>query len=112
MIILKHIRALKNVMIDTHPGITLSQLEFLFMVHAVGKITHTEAAAQMGLTNGAISRMLDVFGSKKKKTGRHKNLGLVQDTRDVDDDRIKHISMTTKGNLFICRYFATIESEL
>ena len=106
---LKHIRALKNAMIDTHPGITLSQLEFLFMIHSQS-MTHKEAAAQMGLTPGGISRMVDVFGSGKKK-GRALSLGLVQVEKDPEDDRIKYISMTTKGNLFICRYFATIESE-
>ena len=55
--------------------------------------------------------MVDVFGSGKKK-GRALSLGLVQVEKDPEDDRIKHISMTTKGNLLICRYFATIESEL
>ena len=51
--------------------------------------------------------MVDVFGDGKKK-GRSKSLGLVTTEKDSQDDRIKHILMTVKGDLFVERYFSTI----
>jgi DNA-binding MarR family transcriptional regulator len=49
----------------------------------------------------AVSRNVDVFGSGKSKSERHKSFGLIEAKRDLDDERLILLSLTDKGNNFL-----------
>ena len=49
----------------------------------------------------AISRNVDVFGTGKAKSERHKSYGLIEAKRDLDDERLLLINLTDKGRIFL-----------
>lgn len=55
----------------------------------------------MGVTLPAISRAVDVFGSSKKQKDRDLSLGFIEASRNVIDDRVITVKLTSKGLHFI-----------
>ena len=90
----------------------LSQCAFLWAVACKEGSTLTEIADRIGMTLGGVSRCVDVFGSKKKHSERHKNLGLVEIRDDLKDDRLQLIYLTKKGWGFIELFDKTFFCEI
>ena len=87
-----------------HQQIRVSQLLFLWAVAYKPNSTHSEIAAETGLSIGGVSRNVDIFGSRKPKSGREKCLGLVDVKNNPHDDRTMLIDLTDKGRNFIELY--------
>ena len=83
------------------PQIRASQMAFLQAVAVKPGSTQTELCAELGVTMSAVSRNVDVFGSAKSKSDRHKSYGLVEAKRDIDDERLILIYLTDKGRIFL-----------
>ena len=83
------------------PQIRVSQLAFLRAIAIKSGSTQTELCQELGVTMSAISRNVDVFGSGKSKSERHKSFGLIEAKRDIDDDRLILIYLTDKGRIFL-----------
>ena len=83
------------------PQLRVSQLAFLQAVALKPGSTQTELCQEMGVTMSASSRNVDVFGSGKAKTERHKSFGLIEAKRDLDDERLILIYLTNKGRIFL-----------
>jgi len=83
------------------PQMRVSQLAFLKAVALKPNSTQTELCQELGLTMSAISRNVDVFGTGKAKSERHKSFGLIEAKRDLDDERLILISLTDKGRIFL-----------
>ena len=87
-----------------HQQIRVSQLLFLWAVALKPGSTHSEIAAETGLSIGGVSRNVDIFGSRKPKSAREKSLGLVDVRNNPRDDRTMLIDLTDKGRNFIELY--------
>lgn len=83
------------------PQIRASQLLFLAAVAKSPSCTQTELCQKLGVTMSAVSRNVDVFGSGKSKSERHKSFGLIEAKRDLDDERLILLSLTDKGHNFL-----------
>ena len=83
------------------PQMRVSQLAFLKAIALKPGSTQTELCQELGLTMSAISRNVDVFGSGKAKSERHKSFGLIKAERDLDDERHILIYLTDKGRIFL-----------
>ncbi len=83
------------------PQIRVSQLAFLRAVALKPGATQTELCQELGVTMSAVSRNVDVFGSGKAKSDRHKSYGLIEAKRDLDDERLILIYLTGKGRTFL-----------
>lgn len=83
------------------PQIRCSQLAFLLQVAAKPGMTQTEICQELGVSTGAISRNVDVFGTGKNKSVRHKSYGLVEVRRDANDERLLMLYLTSKGQIFL-----------
>ena len=83
------------------PQMRVSQLAFLKAIALNPGSTQTELCQELGVTMSAISRNVDVFGTGKTKSERHKSYGLIQAKRDVDDERLILLSLTDKGRIFL-----------
>ena len=83
------------------PQMRVSQLAFLKAIALKPGSTQTELCQELGVTMSAISRNVDVFGSGRAKSERHKSFGLIEAKRDVDDDRLLLIYLTDKGRIFL-----------
>lgn len=85
-----------------HPQLRASQLELLLAIQLKPGQTQSELATDCSLTLSAVSRAVDVMGSK----GRTDNKGTVAmawlETRgNPHDDRIKQVYLTQKGSEFL-----------
>ena len=83
------------------PQLRVSQLAFLKAIALNPGSTQTELCQELGVTMSAISRNVDVFGSGKAKSERHKSFGLIEAKRDVDDERLILLYLTDKGRIFL-----------
>lgn len=83
------------------PQLRISQLAFLRAVSLSPGSTQTELCQVLGVTMSAVSRNVDVFGSGKAKSDRHKSFGLIEAKRDIDDERLILIYLTDKGRIFL-----------
>ena len=64
-------------------------------------MTQTEICQELGVSTGAISRNVDVFGTGKNKSVRHKSYGLtVEVRRDANDERLLMLYLTSKDKSF------------
>ena len=84
-----------------HPKIRANQLAFLQAVALKPGSTQTELCQELGVTMSAISRNVDVFGSGKAKSKRHKCFALVKAERDQNDERLVLIYLTDEGEAFL-----------
>lgn len=84
-----------------HPQLRVSQLKFLFIVKEHPNKSLSELSELMGVTLPAISRAVDVFGSSKKHKARDLSLGFIEASRNVIDDRVITVKLTSKGLHFI-----------
>lgn len=94
------------------PQLRVSQLAFLQAVALKPGSTQTELCQEMGVTMSAISRNVDVFGTGKAKSDRHKSHGLIEAKRDIDDERLILIYLTDKGRIFLELIEETIYGNL
>ena len=83
------------------PQIRVSQLLFLATIAAKPGSTQTELCQELGVTMSAISRNVDVFGTGKTKSERHKSYGLIEAKRDLDDECLILLYLTDKGRIFL-----------
>ena len=83
------------------PQIRASQLAFLQVIGLKPGMTQTELCQELGVTMSAISRNVDVFGSGRAKSQRHKSYGLIEVKRDIDDERLALLYPTDKGRIFL-----------
>ena len=83
------------------PQMRSSQLAFLKAIALKPGSTQTELCQELGVTMSAISRNVDVFGTGRSKSERHKSYGLIEAKRDLDDERLLLISLTDKGRIFL-----------
>ena len=83
------------------PQMRVSQLAFLKAIALKPGSTQTEICQELGVTMSAISRNVDVFGTGKAKSDRHKSLGLIEAKRDLDDERLILLYLTDKGRIFL-----------
>ena len=83
------------------PQMRISQLAFLKAIALKPGSTQTELCQELGVTMSAISRNVDVFGTGKAKSERHKSYGLIEAKRDLDDERLLLINLTDKGRIFL-----------
>ena len=88
------------------PQLRFSQMAFLYAIEDRPGISHSELAAELGVTASALSRNVDVFGSQKSKDlqPRQHNHGFVEVRKDASDDRIKTLFLTDKGKNFLNTY--------
>jgi DNA-binding MarR family transcriptional regulator len=88
------------------PQLRFSQMAFLKAIEDRPGISHSELAAELGVTASALSRNVDVFGSQKGKSlqPRQHNHGFVEVQKDLTDDRIKTLYLTDKGKNFLKTY--------
>ena len=84
-----------------HPQLRVSQLKFLFIVDANPDRSLSELSELMGVTLPAISRAIDVFGTKKNNRARDLSIGFIETSPSRYDDRIKTVKMTSKGKHFL-----------
>ena len=91
------------------PQLRWSQYLQLLTVAENPGITHAELAKRCRCTPAAITRFVDVFGSRGRD-GRSANGGrqFVSVTSELDDDRVKSIQITRLGLGFL----EQIEEEL
>lgn len=94
------------------PQLRVSQLAFLQAIALKPGSTQTELCQELGVTMSAISRNVDVFGSGKAKSERHKSFGLIEAKRDLDDERLILIYLTDKGRIFLELIESTIYGNL
>jgi len=85
-----------------HPQLTVSQINFLATVKLNPLATQTEIAKKIGLTLSAVSRQVDQFGSKPKRKSDHA-LGWIEVIHAPNDDRVKLLTMTERGNRFLAQ---------
>ena len=90
-----------KMMAGRFPQLRVSQLAFLQAIALKPGSTQTELCQELGVTMSAISRNVDVFGSGKAKSERHKSFGLIEAKRDLDDERLILIYLTDKGRIFL-----------
>ena len=86
------------------PQFRYSQMAFLLAIEAKPGISHSELAAELGVTVSALSRNVDVFGSQTGRQARQHNHGLVEIFKESTDDRVKAIYLTAKGQKFLQTY--------
>ena len=106
----KHLRQLARMaefVNSIHPQLRVSQINFLATVKLNPLATQTEIAKKLGLTLSAISRQVDQFGSKPKRPTDHA-LGWVEVINAPNDDRVKMLRLTERGN----RFLAQLDSHL
>jgi DNA-binding MarR family transcriptional regulator len=85
------------------PQFRFSQMVFLAAIESTPGISHSELAAQLGVTASALSRNVDVFGSQKGRDlqARQHNHGFLEVRKTPGDDRIKTLYLTAKGQNFL-----------
>ena len=83
------------------PQFRFSQMAFLQAIEERPGISHSELAAELGVTVSALSRNVDVFGSQRGNQPRQHNHGLIEIRKEASDDRIKSIYLTNKGKNFM-----------
>ena len=83
------------------PQLRVSQLAFLQAIAIKPGSTQTELCQELGVTMSAISRNVDVFGTGRAKSDRHKSYGLIEAKRDAQDERLILIYLTEKGRIFL-----------
>ena len=88
------------------PQLRFSQMVFLYAIESTPGISHSELAAELGVTASALSRNVDVFGSQKGRNlqARQHNHGFVEVRKTPGDDRIKTLYLTDKGQNFLNTY--------
>jgi DNA-binding MarR family transcriptional regulator len=64
-------------------------------------MTQTELGIECNLTLAAISRAVDVLGTRGRRDGLSSTLGLIETKRNPDDDRILQVYLTPKGEQFV-----------
>ena len=79
------------------PQFRFTQLRLLLMVSKHQPINQTQLADHTGLSVAAVSRAIDVLGTSGRRDTIGPALGLVQVLLDPSDDRLKLVSLTTKG---------------
>ena len=94
------------------PQFRLSQMIFLQAIESRPGISHSELAADLGVTVSALSRNVDVFGSQKGNQARQHNHGLVEVRKEASDDRIKSIYLTDKGRNFLKTFREILHGNL
>ena len=95
-----------------HPQLRVSQLKFLFIVDSNPGRSLSELATLMGVTLPAISRAVDVYGTKKTNRDRDLSLGFIEVTPSRYDDRIKTVKITSKGKHFLNTFEAIFNDSL
>ena len=83
------------------PQFRWSQYRFLLTVAAHPGLTHAEVAKRLDVTPAAVTRAVDVFGSKGRKGRANGGVGFIAEHHDPDDDRNKFLSITPKGVGFL-----------
>jgi DNA-binding MarR family transcriptional regulator len=87
-----------------HHQIHISQIRFLAAVarHSPDGATQTAISKELGVSVASVSRLVDVFGPStyKDRSGRP-GFGFVQKRRDRADDRVKVVSITETGLVFL-----------
>ena len=90
-----------EVALARYPEITVSHLHFLETVRTHPGLSQSELAAKLGRSTAFMSRVIDKWGCGPAKTERHKSHGLVRAVRDMQDDRLILIYLTTQGLNFL-----------
>ena len=94
---IERLLGISELLIVLAPTLRLSQLKLLLLLEKHQPITQTELSLLTGLTQGAISRAVDVLGTSGRRDGKGTSLGLLHILLDPEDDRVKLISLTVKG---------------
>lgn len=109
---LETLAALCSVCDSQHAQLRISQLALITEIARKPGQSQSELATAMGLTLSAISRAVDVLGSAGRKdklsTAR---MGWIEARESAEDERIKAVFLTDKGEQFVGRLAAAISAD-
>jgi len=78
-----------------------SQVEMLLIIADTPGLTQKEIADRSDMTTSTVSRAVDVFSDSGRRDGKGGAAGLVEIRLDPDDERLKLVYLTEKGQAFL-----------